>query len=60
MAFNGDCYDVEKYQFKWLRVFGLCERCKVRVLCMPFMCYLIVIILFMCMIMLSDNKTLEL
>jgi len=27
---------------------------------MPFMCYLIVIILFMCMIMLSDNKTLEL
>jgi len=27
---------------------------------MSFMCYLIVIILFMCMIMLSDNKTLEL
>jgi len=27
---------------------------------MPFMCYLIVIILIMCMIMLSDNKTLEL
>jgi len=27
---------------------------------MSFMCYLIVIILFMCMIMLSDNKILEL
>jgi len=27
---------------------------------MPFMCYLIVTILIMCMIMLSDNKILEL
>jgi len=27
---------------------------------MSFMCYLIVIVLIMCMIMLSDNKTLEL
>jgi len=27
---------------------------------MSFMCYLIVIILIMCMIMLRDNKTLEL
>jgi len=31
-----------------------------RLLCKPFMCYLIVIILIMRMIMLSDNKTLEL
>ena len=60
MAFNGDCYDMEKYQLKWLRVLSLCERTQVRVLCMSFMSYLIVIILFMCMIMLSDNKTLEL
>ena len=60
MAFNGDCYDVEKYYLKWLRVLGCVERTQVRVLCMSLMCYLIVIILFMCMIMLSDNKTLEL
>jgi len=26
MAFNGDCYDVEKYYLKWLRVLGCVER----------------------------------
>jgi len=38
--FIGLC-DVEKYQFKWLRVLGLCERTGVRVLCIPIMCWLL-------------------
>ena len=34
MTLNYGWYDVEKYQFKWLRVLCLCERTWVRVLCM--------------------------
>ena len=34
MTLNYGWYDLAKYQFKWLRVFWLCERNWVRVLCM--------------------------
>ena len=35
MSLNVNGYDVEKYQFKWLRVLGYVERTWIQVLCMP-------------------------
>ena len=61
MALNVDCYDVEKYQLKWLKVLGYAKRTWVRVLCMSFVCYFkLIIILIICLIMMRDNIILEL
>ena len=47
MVINSNMYDMEKYLLKWLRVLYMCERTWVQVLCMPFICYLIIIVLIL-------------
>jgi len=59
MAINVNCYDVEKYWLKWLRVLDCVERIWVRVLSMPIVCYLIDYCFNNYLIMVSDNMVLE-
>ena len=61
MAINVVCYDVEKYQLKWLRVLSYVERTWVRVLWMLIVCYFNkCIILMLCLNVLRDNVILKL
>jgi len=48
MALNFDWYDVEKCYLMWLRVLWLCERTWVWVLCMPILCYYLLLFLNIC------------
>ena len=60
MALISDWYDVEKYQLKLLTILGFCERTWVQVICMPIMCYLIIIVLIICLSMLNGGIMIEL
>jgi len=62
MTLKVNLHDVEKYLFKWLRVFRLCERTWVRVLSMPIVCYLIQYYFYniIFLILLSDNIIIKL